>query len=116
MTTTHQREASLKLNLGGIPRPSDPLRATLLQTAKDLTCGERNVAYGSPVDQAARAAAIFNAWSGRNLTATEISQAMVAVKLSRMPSSPTKADHYADAMAYLGIVAECVEDEVGAGE
>lgn len=109
----------MKLSLkdfASFPRPSEPTRAKLLQTAKDLTCGERNVSYGSPVDQAARAAAIFNAWSGRNLTATEISQVMVAVKLSRMPSSPTKADHYADAMAYIGIVAECVEDEVGAVE
>lgn len=93
--------------------PATPTRAKLLDTAKNLTCGPRNVEYGPPVDQAKRAADIFNAWSGRNLTATEISQVMVAVKMSRMLESPRKADHYADAMAYFGILAECVEDEAG---
>lgn len=95
------------------PEKASPLRARLLRQAENLTVGPRNAEYGPPVEQAERAAAIFNAWAGRNLTATEISQVMVAVKLSRMTESPRKADHYADTMAYVGIVAECVEEECG---
>lgn len=45
--------------------------------------------------------AIFNAMTGRDLTAEEGIRFMVAVKLSRMAVSPGKRDHAVDAAGYL---------------
>lgn len=90
---------------------SVPLRVQDLQEAARLTAGDRNVDYGPPVENYEQTAAIFNAMTGRDLTASEGALFMVAVKLARLRTSPTKADNYIDAMAYLGIVHECAEAE-----
>lgn len=96
-----------------VPGPTAPLRVKLLETAAALTGGPRNATYGPPVANMERTASIFNALTGRDLSAYEAAMFMVALKLARLPVSPNKADHYADCMAYLGMAAECVEAETG---
>jgi len=90
---------------------STSLRVLDLEEAAKLTSGDRNQAYGNPVSNFQRTAAIFNAITGQNLTAYEASLFMVATKLARLETSPLKQDNYVDAMAYLGIVHECAEAE-----
>ena len=94
-----------------LARASLPLRACLLKEAEELTVGDRNRDYGDPVENMQHIADIFNAWTGRDLTAREIAQVMVATKLSRSQISPDHRDSYVDAMAYRGIEYECALTE-----
>lgn len=109
-------------SLRPVPPPDDdsilqaaqePLRAVDLRQALHLTVGDRNRDYGDPVENYAHTAAIFNAITGRDLTAREAALMMVAVKLARLRTAPLKADSHVDAMAYLGIVHECAVAEGG---
>lgn len=86
---------------------AEPFRAALLREAKELTCGDRNRTYGDPVENMQHIANIFNAWTGRDLTATEIAQVHVATKMARRMTTPGHRDSYVDAMAYTGIEYEC---------
>lgn len=94
-----------------LARASMPFRACLLKEAEALTVGKRNRDYGNPVENMQHIADIFNAWTGRDLTAREIAQVMVATKLSRSQTSPDHRDSYVDAMAYRGIEYECALTE-----
>jgi len=82
-------------------------RLDILQTAIDLTGGDRNQAYGSPVENHQHIANIFTALTGRDLSAAEVATLHIATKLARMRTSPTKGDNYVDLAAYAGIRFEC---------
>ena len=86
---------------------TDPLRVSCLHEAATLTAGDRNETYGPPVQNMQRIADIFNAWTGRDLTAREVAQLHIATKLARTQTSPTHRDCYVDTMAYRGIEYEC---------
>lgn len=88
-----------------------PLRVRDLNTAAELTTGNRNIDYGEPVDNYRRTAEIAGALLRKSFTPHEAAMFMVAVKLARLDTSPTKDDNYIDAMAYLGIAHECAEWE-----
>ena len=88
-----------------------PLRVSCLQEAEKLTAGDRNKTYGEPVANMQHIADIFNAWTGRDLTAREVAQLHVATKLARSQTSPMHRDSYVDAMAYRGIEFECAASE-----
>jgi hypothetical protein len=88
-----------------------PLRVACLEEAARLTSGDRNRNYGPPVENMTATAAIFNAMTGRDLTAREAALFLVAVKLARLRVTPTHQDSHVDAMAYLGIVYECAVTE-----
>ncbi len=84
-----------------------PLRISCLEEAARLTAGDRNKTYGPPVENMQHIANIFNAWTGRDLTAREIAQVHMATKMARSQTSPDHRDSYVDAMAYRGIEYEC---------
>ena len=86
-------------------------RGGLLDLAKELTYGDREKDYGSPVDNMKHIAKIYNAITGQSISAINVAQFMQATKLARRSTSPLKADHYADDMAYTGIEYECAVDE-----
>lgn len=90
-----------------------PLRAVLLGEAQALTCGDRQGAYGEPVENHRHIAAVFNAATGRDLTAREAALFQVCVKIARLAKNPTHRDSYVDGMAYLGIAYECAMREGG---
>ena len=87
------------------------LRVECLNEAASLTAGDRQEAYGEPVQNMQHIANIFNAWTGRDLSAREIAQVHHATKLARSQTSPGHYDSYVDSMAYRGIELECVEAE-----
>ena len=84
-----------------------PQRAVVLDTARDLTCGDRNDAYGEPVANMQRIAGIFNAITGRDLSGREIALVHQATKLARRAMNTTHKDSYVDGAAYTGIEYEC---------
>ena len=86
---------------------TEPLRVSCLHDAATLTAGDRDETYGPPVRSMQHIADIFNAWTGRDLTAREVAQLHIATKLARSQTSPTHRDSYVDTMAYRGIEYEC---------
>lgn len=91
--------------------PTDAPRADLLRDAHDLTMGDRNEAYGEPVANHRHIADIFNAITGRDLSAREIALVHQATKLARRAKNPLHRDSYLDGTAYAGIEYECALDE-----
>jgi hypothetical protein len=89
-----------------------PLRAQLLREAEDITCGDRHMDYGDPVENHWNIAKIASIATGHNLTAHDVVMVLLAAKMARARISPTKKDHYVDIMAYAGIAYECITDEV----
>jgi hypothetical protein len=92
-----------------------PLRASLLQEAASLTLGERNRTYGDPVENMQHIADIFNAWTGRDITAREVAQLHTATKMARSQTTPDHRDSYVDSMAYRGVEFECAVAKAGEG-
>jgi hypothetical protein len=90
-----------------------PLRAQLLREAEDITCGDRHMDYGDPVENHRNIAKIASIATGHNLTAHDVVMVLLAAKMARARISPAKKDHYIDMMAYAGIAYECITDEVG---
>lgn len=88
-----------------------PLRATLLDEAASLTCDARDAAYGDPVAMHRTIAAIFNAATGRDLSAREAALFMSCVKMARRARSPSSRDSYVDGAAYAAIEYECAKSE-----
>lgn len=84
-----------------------PIRVVCLDEAAKLTAVDRNKTYGEPVANMQHIADIFNAWTGRDISAREVAQLHQATKLARSQTSPTHKDSYVDAMAYRGIEYEC---------
>ena len=87
-----------------------PNRIDLLKRAIEYTDGDRRTDYGSPIENHERIAMIFNAITGKRLSAKDVAFMQVATKLARLKSSPKKDDHYIDIMAYIGIAYECEEN------
>lgn len=90
-----------------------PPRVAMLREAEALTAGARNRDYGEPVGNMAHIAEIFNAISGRDLTAAEVAMFHVATKLARLRTSPRHRDSHVDAANYIGIHLECELADVG---
>jgi hypothetical protein len=91
-----------------LARASLPLRACLLKEAEALTVGDRNRTYGDPFENMQHIANIFNAWTGRDITAREVAQLHTATKMARSQATADHRDSYVDSMAYRGIELECV--------
>ena len=76
----------------------------IAEEAQSIVCGERNAAYGNPIDDYTKTAKM---WSGilapklkEDITPEEAIAMMVCVKLSREVHSP-KRDNRVDAIGYL---------------
>ena len=102
------------------PRPT---RETMLNTAKALTCGDRNKSYGPPHDNLSDCAALWEAYLNTNLrcfrrdddgwkvqlTSEDVAWMMVLTKMARSFQSGFHFDNYVDASAYSAIAGECRE-------
>ena len=102
-----------------VPSP----RETILLTARDLTCGDRNTAYNDPRINM-MAFAELQEWATKwqklslDSTASDVAHhaamVMVYAKLARIVVGEAKADNYIDAAAYLAMAWECHAREVEA--
>jgi hypothetical protein len=84
-----------------------PERATLLNTAGECVLKERNASYGEPDQDFTRIAAIWSILFGREFTAAEVAQALIALKLSRLVHSPGHFDSWVDIAGYAACGWEC---------
>lgn len=98
-------------------------RETMLNTAKSLTCGDRNASYGPPHDNLSDCAALWEAYLNSNmrcvqkdgdswkvtLTSEDVAWMMVLTKMARSFQSGFHFDNYVDAAAYAAIAGECRE-------
>lgn len=81
-----------------------PLTETALQEAQRLVYGDRGEAYGHPLDDYERTAAIWSAILGHPVTAEQAILCMIGVKISRECHRP-KRDNRVDVCGY----AECLQ-------
>lgn len=90
-------------------------RFDILDSAKELTGGDRNRDYGDPKPNHWDIAAIWSVILGEKLQpgerveAREVALCMAGVKIARLKTSPMKRDSYDDAAAYIAIAGECAE-------
>jgi hypothetical protein len=98
-------------------------RETMLNTAKTLTCGDRNSSYGPPHENLSDCAALWEAYLNTNmrcfrqeddgwkikLTSEDVAWMMVLTKMTRSFQSGFHFDNYVDAAAYAAIAGECRE-------
>ena len=97
-----------------------------LETAINLTGGDRNRSYGPPYDNLSDCANLLNAYMNSkmgclvptgdgiykaNLTAEDVAWFMVLVKMARSFNHGYHPDNYTDAAAYSAIAGECREIE-----
>lgn len=101
--------------------PPKSTREALLNTAKHLTCGDRNKAYGPPYDNLSDCAALWEAYLNAKwgclvpkddgyavrITAEDVAWLMSLVKMTRSFYPGYHADNYVDAAAYSAIAGEC---------
>ena len=82
----------------------EPYKETVLQEAQRLVHGDRRAAYGHPLDDYTRTAALWTAILGQPVTAEQAILCMVAVKISRECNAP-KRDNRTDGAGYF----ECLD-------
>lgn len=97
-------------------------RENILNTARNLTCGDREKSYGDPVDNLGDTADLWTAYliakhrgttldeNTFRLTAEDVAWMNVLIKAARSFKS-LKDDNYIDAAAYAAIAGECRAEE-----
>jgi hypothetical protein len=95
-------------------------RADLLDEAKALITGDRNNAYGSPIQDFKRSADALQAYGyrgpdGRDLQPHDVAIFVMAIKLSRLMWTPRRRDSWVDVAGYAGCGWECSQIEEMAG-
>jgi len=86
-----------------------PDEETILQEAQRLVHGDRQAAYGHPLDDFSRTAAMWEAILGARVTAEQVGLCMMAVKISRQCNAP-KRDNMTDAAGYAATVQMVVDE------
>lgn len=92
---------------------SDPVRADVLDEAKQAVCSDRNTEYGEPIDNFGRWAGACHALGyrgpgGRDLKPHDLAVIMGLGKLSRSIQSPDKKDTWVDLAGYAAVGFELV--------
>tara|TARA_E500000081_G_scaffold154894_1_gene193414 strand:- start:1484 stop:1783 length:300 start_codon:yes stop_codon:yes gene_type:complete len=81
-----------------------------MRTSKELIAERNN--YGDPRENHQRIAGMWSAWLGKRITAYEVAVMMSMVKLSRMKGDPSHDDNFDDAVAYLQIAQQIVDQDI----
>lgn len=95
------------------------IREAMLRQAIELTCGQRDKAYGPPYRNMKQTAELFNAYLnnrplarlGKELDAHDMAVFMILAKISRLATTPNHEDSWTDIAAYAGIGLECATQE-----
>jgi hypothetical protein len=70
---------------------------------------ERGEVYGTPRVDMARIAAIWSQLLGVEIVPAQVPMCMIAVKLSRLVTSPNHEDSVVDIAGYAAVMSECQE-------
>jgi Domain of unknown function (DUF6378) len=94
-------------------KSEEPLRAAILDEAKQAVCSDRNADYGEPIDNFGRWAGVCNALGyrgpdGRELKPHDLAIIAAGGKLCRAMQTPGKRDHSVDTAGYGALIYELV--------
>lgn len=94
--------------------PEISVRQEILETALELTTGDRAKTYGPPKPNLTCFANLVEAYlKGRNdissVDATDGAVIMALAKISRIAANKKHKDNYIDGAAYMAIAGECAE-------
>lgn len=98
---------------GGFVTKDSP-RSEILDEARTLITGDRNLSYGTPTQNFQNTADLWNVQLGHKLkdgekfTGTDVALLMTHLKMARLIASGTKRDNYADAIGYMACAWETV--------
>ena len=81
-------------------------REEILTQAINLTCGDRDKDYGTPLTNHQRIADFWSVILGIKITPAQVALCMVAVKLARLVQTPNHMDSFIDGAAYMAIAGE----------
>lgn len=97
------------------PNSFDPVSATILDEARATIAGPRQATYGSATNSFTDIGRHWEIILGVPVTAAQVAQAMIVVKLVRLGQSPTHRDSWVDIAGYSGLGAEAAFDGPEAG-
>lgn len=84
-------------------------RKELLEEAAKITNGERQDHYGTPEDNFARIAALWNAYLGKPyLAVQDVAAMMILLKTARIAADPKHLDSWVDIAGYASCGGEIV--------
>jgi hypothetical protein len=83
-------------------------RGEILDTAKELTHGDRNKNYGDPLTNHTRIAGLWSVWLQTEITPAQAAMCLALVKVARLIETPDHADSPIDLAAYASIYGEIV--------
>ena len=83
-------------------------RGKILDTAKELTHGDRNKNYGSPMTNHQRIAKLWSVWLETEITPAQAAMCLALVKVARLIETPQHEDSPIDLAAYAAIYGEIV--------
>lgn len=91
-----------------------PTREKILQQALEIVTKDRNTDYGNSEDNFKIIATYWNTYLQSKgltveVTALDVANMMVLMKMSRTATSPNKLDHYVDIAGYASCAGDCVD-------
>lgn len=102
----HKKNCECKLNAADFltaPGPVTTRPATVLETARELTEGERQKDYGPPEVNLGRTAKLWSALLGFDVTAEQVVMCMILAKVARESHLP-KRDNRVDIAGYANVL------------
>ena len=85
------------------------MNESILQEDDRIVNGPRQAAYGTPLDNWSRTAALWSAYLGVTVTAEQAAMCLVLVKVAREANRPHR-DNLVDGAGYFGVI-EKIQDE-----
>jgi hypothetical protein len=85
-------------------------RTEVLEAARHCVCGERQQDYGSPENNFANIAALWEAYAGRSYTPVEVAVMLALLKVARIKSG-RKADNFVDLAGYAALAGELADQD-----
>lgn len=86
-------------------------RNTILAKAINLTTGDRDKNYGTPLVNHQRIATIWSVILEKEITPSQVALCMAGVKMARLIESPDHLDSFVDGAAYFAIAGEIASEE-----
>lgn len=90
-------------------------RSNVLDEAKTIVCGDRETQYGSPEDNFAAVATLWNVYvkakGDEPLKAHDVAAMMIQLKIARVATGKGKADNWVDIAGYAACGGECEAKE-----
>lgn len=75
-------------------------RSDILKEAKEIVTHDRESQYGAPEDNFQKIAKFWSTYLGTHISATDVANMMVLLKVARSSSGEQKMDNYIDICGY----------------